>query len=287
MERKKKKNDTLLTKKRRQEPPSELATTPPTAISTHKKTKQKENTSLTNQGYIILPQDKKTSFLITFLKKHQNSKIIISLTLPKLVTFYQLLLPNFHIANIFSESEFTSFTKAQFGVLLLSSELTALNQALPLCDWFILYEPTLTKQEYNAHLPLERSRNYAGTKVMVLVFENEKEVLNGELKFLKKFGFNEKQVFREEERICKYVTKKEHAIYIAAYDAYRAYIFDYAKRANKEVFDVKAIDEESVCKNFGFETPLYVDLTLTLPLEEQIALAKKNKGLKRFHISDK
>lgn len=279
MEKKKKKNETLLNKKRQQEIPSE--------ISTNKKTKQKENTSLTNQGYIIIPQDKKTSFLITFLKKHQNSKIIISFTLPKIVTFYQLLLPYFHIANIFLESELASFTKAQSGVLLLSTELTTLKQTLPLCDWFILYEPTLTKQEYNMHLPLERNRNYANTKVMVLLFENEKEVLNNELKFLKKFGFNEKQVFKEEERICKYVTKKDHAMYIAAYEAYRAFMFDYAKRDNKEVFDIKLIDEVLVCKNFGFETPLYVDLTVTLPLEEQIALAKKNKGLKRFHISDK
>lgn len=284
MDKKKKKNEMLLNKKRKQETPTEIAST-----TTHKKTKQKEkeNTTLTNQGYIIIPQDKKTSFLITFLKKHQNSKIIISFTLPKLVTFYQLLLPYFHISNIFIENDITSFTKAQHGVLLLSTELTSLKQTLPLCEWYIMYEPTLTKEEYNMQLPLERNRNYENTKVMVLVLENEKEVLNDELKFLKKFAFNEKQILKEEERIYKYVTKKDHAMYIAAYEAYRAFIFDYAKRDNKNVFDVKLIDEVLVCKNFGFETPLYVDLTTTLPIEEQVALAKKNKGLKRFHISDK
>ena len=284
MDKKKKKNEMLLNKKRKQETPTEIAS----SSSTNKKPK-KENTSLTltNQGYIIIPQDKKTSFLITFLKKHQNSKIIISFTLPKLVTFYQLLLPYFHISNIFIETDITSFTKAQHGVLLLSSELTSLKQTLPLCEWYIMYEPTLTKEAYNMQLPLERNRNYSDTKVMVLVLENEKEVLNNELKFLKKFAFNEKQILKEEERICKFVTKKDHAMYIAAYEAYRAFIFDYAKRDNKEVFDVKLIDEVLVCKNFGFDTPLYVDLTTTLPLEEQIALAKRNKGLKRFHISDK
>jgi hypothetical protein len=284
MDKKKKKNEMLLNKKRKQETPTEIALS-----TTHKKSKekQKENTTLINQGYIIIPQDKKTSFLITFLKKHQNSKIIISFTLPKLVTFYQLLLPYFHISNIFIENDITSFTKAQHGVLLLSTELTSLKQTLPLCEWYIMYEPTLTKEEYNMQLPLERNRNYENTKVMVLVLENEKEVLNNELKFLKKFAFNEKQILKEEQRICKFVTKKDHAMYIAAYEAYRAFIFDYAKRDNKNVFDVKLIDEVMVCKNFGFETPLYVDLTTTLPIEEQVALAKKNKGLKRFHISDK
>ena len=91
----------------------------------------------------------------------------------------------------------------------------------------------------------------------------------------------------DESKIIKLVNKKDHFLYTSAFEAYKAFLFDYAVRPNKEIFNIDEIDEVKMCKNFGFENPPYINLTSVLPVSEKKALSESKQGLKRFHISSK
>ena len=120
-------------------------------------------------------------------------------------------------------------------------------------------------------------------KIIVLVLDHEKPITK-EISNLSEFEFNVKKMPNEESKIIKLVNKKDHYLYVCAFEAYKSFLFNYALRANKEIFNIDLIDETKMCKNYGFEYPPYVNLTSVLSLEEKKEMAESKKGLKRFHL---
>ena len=246
-----------------------------------------------HQGYIILPQDKKTQFLITFLKKYANNKIVVSFSSIKHISFFACLLNFFHINTYVinqdnigeAKKQYQTFTKAEKGILLCSN-LPKIKLNLPLCDWALIVNPPNNESEYLRYFTYDTKEKYEQTKILLLLFENEKELTNS-IKNIKEYDFNVKRMPNDESKIIKLVNKKDHFLYTSAFEAYNAFLFDYAVRPNKEIFNIDEIDEVKMCKNFGFENPPYINLTSVLPVSEKKALSESKQGLKRFHISSK
>ena len=249
----------------------------------------KEIDSKIKQGFIVIPQEKKTQFLITFLKKYLNSKIVVSFETNKQVEFFANLLTFFHIPTIAiikeidSKKQFDSFVSSSKGILLCTNNITKMKLHVPQCDWVILFDAPNDNDSYVNRFVFDKKTNYTNMKIIVLVLDHEKPITK-EISNLTEFEFNVKKMPNEESKIIKLVNKKDHYLYVCAFEAYKSFLFNYALRANKEIFNIDLIDETKMCKNYGFENPPYVNLTSVLSLEEKMEMAESKKGLKRFHL---
>ena len=97
------------------------------------------------------------------------------------------------------------------------------------------------------------------------------------------FNLNLGQIDKDQKKVEKMVNTKEHSVLVSAFDAYREFLFDYASRSNKQVFNLDNVDVTKLCKSFGFEFPPYVNLSPVLNLD---TLNENNKKKKNFLFPD-
>ena len=248
--------------------------------------KQKIKTIQT-QGYIIIPPEKKFLFLITFLKKNLQSKLILIFSTSQEVEFYKALLIEYHIetlslsqsqTNDINKENYKKFIQNKKGILL-STNFIKLKLNLPSCSWIIFFDTPKDINEYNELIKINLKDDFSKSKSLILLFPSEEDFIKN-IAVIKKFNYSEGKVDRDQQKVEKKVNTKNHYLYNCSIEAYRAFLFDYINRNDKIIFDIDKIDVRDLCKSFGIEHPPFVDFNKTMGSENNNK-AKNNKKYKK------
>ena len=259
------------------------------------KSKQKSSKPvITKRGYIILDPSKKFLFLLTFLRKNIQKKIIVFFSTTKEIIFYSSLLNLYHIQteSIYSNSNrsikinqsiINEFSKNKKGILLCT-DLTKMRLNLPLCDWVLFYDCPLDLNTFEKNLEINNLDDFSNIndiKSFMVLMPSEINILNEKKEYdIIEFNLNLGQIDKDQQKVEKMVNTKEHNVLVSAFDAYRDFLFDYASRSNKQVFNLDDIDVTKLCKSFGFEFPPYVNLSSVLNLDN----LNENKSKKKSFL---
>ena len=247
---------------------------------------------ISKRGYIILDPSKKFLFLLTFLRKNPNKKIIVFFATTKEIIFYNSLLNLYHIQTdtIFSNSTrslktnqtiLNDFSKKKNGILLCT-DLSKMRLNLPPCDWAIFYDSPSDITTFEKNLEIKNWDDYSMVneiKSFMILMPNEIDLLKEKKEYdIVEFNLSISQIDRDQQKVEKMVNTKEHSVLVLAFEAYREFLFDYASRNNKHVFDVDNIDVTKLCKSFGFEFPPFVNLSPVLNLDNYNETKSKKKS---------
>ena len=247
---------------------------------------------ISKRGYIILDPSKKFLFLLTFLRKNPNKKIIVFFATTKEIIFYNSLLNLYHIQTdtIFSNSTrslktnqtiLNDFSKKKNGILLCT-DLSKMRLNLPPCDWAIFYDSPSDITTFEKNLEIKNWDDYSMVneiKSFMILMPNEIDLLKEKKEYdIVEFNLSISQIDRDQQKVEKMVNTKEHSVLVLAFEAYREFLFDYASRNNKHVFDVDNIDVAKLCKSFGFEFPPFVNLSPVLNLDNYNETKSKKKS---------
>lgn len=247
---------------------------------------------ISKRGYIVLDPSKKFLFLLTFLRKNPNKKIVIFFATTKEILFYNSLLNLYHIQTetIFSsssrnlkinESILNEFSKKKKGIILCS-DLVKLRLNLPSCDWVLFYDCPLDISTFENNLEIYNWDDYSmvnNIKSFIILMPSEIDILKEKKEYdIVEFNLNLGQIDKDQQKVEKMVNDKEYNVLVLAFDAYREFLFDYISRNNKQVFNIDNIDVTKLCKSFGFEFPPFVNLSSSLNLDNYNEGKSKKKS---------
>ena len=257
------------------------------------------NQVITKRGYIILDPAKKFLFLLTFLRKNIHQKILIFFSTSKEVLFYNSLLNLYHIESlmIYSSSSknikenketLSNFIKSEKGSFLLCTNLSKMQLDIPLCDWILFYDAPEDIETFETNLEIVYNKKYTNNisdmKAFMILMPNEVDLLKEKKEYnIIEFNLNVNNIDKDQEKVEKMVNSKQQDVLVKAFDAYKEFLFNYALRNNKHVFNVDNIDVTKLCKSFGFKFPPYVNFSSLVNYENNND--KKNKK-KNFLFPD-
>ena len=224
------------------------------------------------QGYCVVPSEKRFLLLFTFLKKNLKKKVMVFFSSCNSVKYHAELLNyiDIPVSDIHGKQKqqrrtttFFEFCKADRGILLCT-DVAARGLDIPDVDWIIQYDPPDDPKEY-IHRVGRTARGTDG-RGRALLF-----LIPGELGFLKylknakvplnEYEFPQKKIANVQSQLEKLV-EKNYYLHTSAKDAYRAYILAYNSHTLKDVYNVHALDLAAVCLSFGFSRPPKVQLNL-------------------------
>jgi len=224
------------------------------------------------QGYCVVPSEKRFLLLFTFLKKNLKKKVMVFFSSCNSVKYHAELLNyiDIPVSDIHGKQKqqrrtttFFEFCKADRGILLCT-DVAARGLDIPDVDWIIQYDPPDDPKEY-IHRVGRTARGTDG-RGRALLF-----LIPGELGFLKylknakvplnEYEFPQKKIANVQSQLEKLV-EKNYYLHTSAKDAYRAYILAYNSHTLKDVYNVHALDLAAVGLSFGFSRPPKVQLNL-------------------------
>lgn len=229
--------------------------------------------STLEQGYTVVPADKKFSLLFTFLKKNHDKKIMVFFSSCNSVKFhYDLLnyvdLSSMHIHGKQKQQKRTTtyfeFCKAE-NAILLCTDVAARGLDIPAVDWIIQYDPPDMPEEY-IHRVGRTARVQRQGKALLFLLPQEL----GFLRYLKKakvplneFEFAENKLANIQPQFERLI-EKNYYLHKAAREAYRSYLKAYESHHQKDIFDVSQLDLQKVARSFGLTTPPMVNLNVKI-----------------------
>jgi ATP-dependent RNA helicase DDX18/HAS1 len=224
------------------------------------------------QGYCVVPSEKRFLLLFTFLKKNLKKKIMVFFSSCNSVKYHAELLNyiDIPVSDIHGKQKqqrrtttFFEFCKAERGVLLCT-DVAARGLDIPAVDWIIQFDPPDDPREY-IHRVGRTARGTEG-KGRALLFLIPEELAF--LKYLKsakvplnEYEFPNKKIANVQSQLEKLV-EKNYYLHQSARDAYRAYILAYNSHTLKDVYNVHELNLNSVALSFGFHKPPKVQLNL-------------------------
>ena len=224
------------------------------------------------QGYCVVPSDKRFLLLFTFLRKNQGKKIMVFFSSCNAVKFHADLLNyiDLPVACIHGKQKqakrtttFFEFCQAKTGVLLCT-DVAARGLDIPAVDWIIQYDPPDDPKEY-IHRVGRTARGHDGTGRALLMLLPE-EI--GFLKYLRaakvplnEYDFPTNKLANVQSQLEKLV-EKNYYLHQAAKEAYRSYILAYNSHGLKDAFNVHQLDLNGVAKAFGFSRPPRVNVNI-------------------------
>ncbi|KAJ0264398.1 DEAD-box ATP-dependent RNA helicase 51 [Hirschfeldia incana] len=224
------------------------------------------------QGYCVVPSEKRLLLLISFLKKNLNKKIMVFFSTCKSVQFHAeiMKLINVESCDIHGGLDqnrrtktFFDFMKAEKGIMLCT-DVAARGLDIPAVDWIIQYDPPDKPTEYIHRVGrTARGEGAKGKALLVLIPEELQFIryLKAAKVPVKELEFNEKKLLNVRSALEKYVTNDYNLNKIAK-DAYRAYIAAYNSHSLKDIFNVHRLDLQAVALSFCFSSPPKVNLNI-------------------------
>ncbi|KAF8100192.1 hypothetical protein N665_0229s0022 [Sinapis alba] len=224
------------------------------------------------QGYCVVPSEKRLLLLISFLKKNLNKKIMVFFSTCKSVQFHAeiMKLINVDSCDIHGGLDqnrrtktFFDFMKAEKGILLCT-DVAARGLDIPAVDWIIQYDPPDKPTEYIHRVGrTARGEGAKGKALLVLIPEELQFIryLKAAKVPVKELEFNEKKLLNVRSALEKYVAKDYNLNKIAK-EAYRAYIAAYNSHSLKDIFNVHRLDLQAVALSFCFSSPPKVHLNI-------------------------
>ena len=224
------------------------------------------------QGYCVVPSEKRFLLLFTFLKKNLKKKIMVFFSSCNSVKYHAELLNyiDIPVSDIHGKQKqqrrtttFFEFCKADRGVLLCT-DVAARGLDIPAVDWIIQFDPPDDPREY-IHRVGRTARGTDGRGRALLFLIPEELAF---LKYLKsakvplnEYEFPDKKIANVQSQLEKLV-EKNYYLHQSARDAYRAYILAYNSHTLKDVYNVHELNLASVALSFGFHRPPRVQLNL-------------------------
>ncbi|KAI0564036.1 ATP-dependent RNA helicase HAS1 [Gracilaria domingensis] len=224
------------------------------------------------QGYVIIPSEKRFLLLYTFLRRNLKKKIIVFMSSCNAVKFYYELLNHVDIPVMDLHGRqkqnkrtttFYKFCNASTAILICT-DVAARGLDIPAVDWIIQFDPPDEPKEY-IHRVGRTARGVNG-KGKALLF-----LLPSELGFLRhlkaakvplnEYEFPEKKLAKVQPQLEKLISTN-YALNRSAKDAYRSYLQAYASHAVKDIFNVHELDLNAVAASFCFEDPPRVNLNI-------------------------
>ncbi|CAN1856571.1 DEAD-box ATP-dependent RNA helicase 51 [Linum perenne] len=224
------------------------------------------------QGYTVVPSDKRFLLLYSFLKRNLSKKVMVFFSSCNSVKFHSELLgyiqlPCFDIHGKHKQQKRTStffdFCKAEKGILLCT-DVAARGLDIPAVDWIVQFDPPDDPKEYIHRVG--RTARGEGAKGNALLFLIPEELLF--LQYLKKakvpvkeYEFDEKKLANVQPHLEKLVANNYY-LNQSAKDAYRSYILAYNSHSMKDIFNVHKLDLQAVAASFCFSGPPKVILNI-------------------------
>ncbi|KAG6477803.1 hypothetical protein ZIOFF_061235 [Zingiber officinale] len=224
------------------------------------------------QGYCVVPSNKRFLVLYDFLKQNLSKKIMVFFSSCNSVKYHTEFLRYLQIdcLDIHGKQKqqkrtttFFDFCKAEKGVLLCT-DVAARGLDIPAVDWIVQYDPPDEPKEYIHRVG--RTARGEGGKGNALLF-----LLPEELQFLlylkeakvpvKEVEFNENRISNLQSHLETIVGENYH-LSQSAKDAYRSYILAYNSHSMKNVFDAHRLNLKDVASSFCFSSPPKVKLNL-------------------------
>ncbi|KAJ0249154.1 DEAD-box ATP-dependent RNA helicase 51 [Hirschfeldia incana] len=224
------------------------------------------------QGYCVVPSDKRLLLLISFLKKKRNKKIMVFFSTCKSVQFHAEIMKLIKVESCDIHGgldqnrrtkTFFDFMKAKKGILLCT-DVAARGLDIPSVDWIIQYDPPDKPTEYIHRVGrTARGEGAKGKALLVLIPEEFQFIryLKAAKVPVKELEVNEKKLLNVRSALEKYVAEDYNLNKIAK-EAYRAYIAAYNSHSLKDIFDVHQLDPQAVALSFCFSSPPKVPLNI-------------------------
>ncbi|RYP29843.1 hypothetical protein DL767_006524 [Monosporascus sp. MG133] len=224
------------------------------------------------QGYVICEADKRFLLLFSFLKRHNDKKIIVFLSSCASVNYYAELLNYIDLPCLDLHGKqkqekrtrtFFEFSNAQRGTLICT-DVAARGLDIPAVDWIIQFDPPDDPRDYIHRVG--RTARGVNSKGRSLLFLQPNEVsflshLKQARVPLVEYQFPAKKVLNVQSQLEKLISQNYY-LNKSAKEGYRSYLHAYASHSLRTVFDVHSLDLAKVAKSFGFTTPPRIDLTL-------------------------
>ncbi|PSC68006.1 ATP-dependent RNA helicase HAS1 [Micractinium conductrix] len=224
------------------------------------------------QGYCVVPADKRFLLLFTFLKKNANKKVMVFFSSCNSVKFHAELLNYIDIPvkaihgkqkQAKRTTTFFEFCQADTGILLCT-DVAARGLDIPAVDWIIQYDPPDDPKEYIHRVGrTARGRSGRGRALLMLLPE--------ELAFLKylkaakvplnEYEFPTSKLSNVQSQLERLV-EKNYYLHQSAKEAFRSYILAYNSHHLKDTFNVHSLDLKAVARSFGFSTPPRVNINI-------------------------
>ena len=243
------------------------------------------------QGYCVVPSEKRFLLLFTFLKKNLKKKVMVFFSSCNSVKYHAELLNyiDIPVSDIHGKQKqqrrtttFFEFCKADRGILLCT-DVAARGLDIPAVDWIIQFDPPDDPKEY-IHRVGRTARGTEG-KGRALLFLIPEEL--GFLKYLKaakvplnEYEFPQKKIANVQSQLEKLV-EKNYYLHQSARDAYRSYILAYNSHTLKDVYNVHELNLVSVAVSFGFHRPPKVQLNLDSKAANGRKRIGDGKGMER------
>lgn len=221
------------------------------------------------QGYVVVPSEKRFHLLFTFLKKNKNKKVMVFFSSCMSVKYHHELLNYIDLPVMCIHGKqkqakrtqtFFQFSNAESGILLCT-DVAARGLDIPLVDWIVQYDPPDDPKEYIHRVGRTARAGSSGHGLLILRPEEL-----GFLRFLKQakvtlneFEFSWAKVADIQSQLEKLI-EKNYFLHMSAKEAYKGYMRAYASHSMKTVYDVNTVDVQAVAKSFGFKVAPYVDL---------------------------
>jgi ATP-dependent RNA helicase DDX18/HAS1 len=224
------------------------------------------------QGYVMVPSDKRFLLLFTFLKKNKKKKIMVFFSSCNSVKFHAELLNYIDVPvmdihgrqkQVKRTTTFFQFCKSDTGTLLCT-DVAARGLDIPKVDWIIQFDPPDEPKEY-IHRVGRTARGATGSGRALLFLIPEEA---GFLRYLKaskvslnEYEFPTSKVSNVQSQLQKLI-ESNYYLNKAARDAFRSYLLSYSSHSHRDIFNVHQLDLQAVGLSFGFTAPPRVDLAL-------------------------
>jgi ATP-dependent RNA helicase DDX18/HAS1 len=239
------------------------------------------------QGYVMVPSDKRFLLLFTFLKKNKKKKIMVFFSSCNSVKFHAELLNYIDVPvmdihgrqkQVKRTTTFFQFCKSDTGTLLCT-DVAARGLDIPKVDWIIQFDPPDEPKEY-IHRVGRTARGATGSGRALLFLTPEEA---GFLRYLKaskvslnEYEFPTSKVSNVQSQLQKLI-ESNYYLNRAARDAYRSYLLSYASHSHRDIFNVHQLDLQAVGLSFGFTAPPRVDLALGKEKRKTAGNGKKGR----------
>ena len=229
------------------------------------------------QGYCIVPSEKRFMLLFTFLRKHKKKKIMVFFSSCNSVKFHSELLNYVDVAcmDIHGKQKqqkrtttFMDFCKASTGILLCT-DVAARGLDIPAVDWIIQYDPPDDPREYIHRVGRTARGSHGRGRALLMLLPEEIKFL----KFLREakvslneYEFPSNKIVNIQNQLQQ-LLQKNHYLKQSAVDAYRSYILAYNSHKMKDIFNVQKLDLAAVARSIGLSAPPNVHIPVGTKLK--------------------
>lgn len=251
-------------------------------------TKKEATVDGLEQGYIVVPSEKRLLVLFTFLKKNRKKKVMVFFSSCMSVKYHHELfnyidLPVMSIHGKQKQTKrtttFFQFCNATSGILLCT-DVAARGLDIPAVDWIIQYDPPDDPKEY-IHRVGRTARGEGSSGHALLILRPEELGFLWYLKQAKvplnEFEFSWTKIADIQLQLENLIGKNYY-LNMSAKEAFKAYVRAYDSHHLKNIFDISTLDLAKVAHSFGFKVPPAMDLSVSAKKIKRPEKTRKGGG---------